>query len=63
MDTITCFICYYLLKVKIIIFRNFFDILFEIIKSTIKVKGLNFFNVQALKSCTRDMYHTPLSQI
>ena len=33
MDIITCVICKYLLKVKMIIFGNFFDILFDIFKN------------------------------
>ena len=62
-------ICKYFSKLKIIIFKHFSKIFFKLIQNpplhpiTMKVRGLVFFKEQTWKSGTKDMYHTPLSQL
>ena len=47
-----------------IIFKHFSDVIFDLKKKLYhKVRGLIFFNDQALKNWTKDMYHTPVSQL
>ena len=52
---------YFWIFFRRLLFELFFKILPYLL--TIKVRGLIFFNEQALKSWTRNMYHTPLSQL